>query len=182
MSQYNPEKNRFVRVSDYISHIIVDLKYATTENFTGKPIYSFSEAWLRYGTVQKLATVQAELQKLGYGLKIWDAFRPVAAQFALWEVRPNPVFIANPYAGYSNHSRGNAVDVTLVDLNGYEVVMPTEFDSLFDIQKCQDLRALEAAKLLHNAMTKAGFKALPEEWWHFTDEDSYAVEKEFIPK
>lgn len=80
-----------VRILDYIPTVYIELKYATTDNFTGKIIYDFTDASLRYGTIKKLKAVQEELPEKGYSLKIWDAYRPVNAQFALWDVCPNPV-------------------------------------------------------------------------------------------
>ena len=88
-----PADETLVTVTDYIPGIFVELKYATEDNFTGQVIYGFTDARLRYGTVKKLARVQAALLEQGYSLKIWDACRPVSAQFALWEVCPDPVYV-----------------------------------------------------------------------------------------
>ena len=120
--------SELVRVRDYIPNVAVDLRYATEQNFTGQVIYDFTEPWLRWGTVQKLMAVQEDLNVLGYGLLIWDGYRPPAAQFKLWEIVPDANFVANPYNGYSSHSRGNTVDVTLVTLSGEAVEMPSDFD------------------------------------------------------
>ena len=89
----------FVRIRDYIPDIVVELKYATADNFTGQIIYDFEDAFLRYGTVKKLRAVQDALREQGLSLKIWDAFRPVSAQFRLWEVYPDATFVANPQTG-----------------------------------------------------------------------------------
>ncbi len=181
-----PEDGDFVRVADHIPDIQVELKYATDDNFTGQAIYGFTEAWLRYGTVKKLAAVQTVLAENGYGLKIWDAFRPPAAQFALWEICPDPTYVADPRKGHSSHSRGNTVDVTLVALDGSEVVMPTEFDDFSGKadRDYSDLEALPAANalLLEEAMKSAGFRPYSGEWWHFSDTDAYEVEEEFVPE
>lgn len=182
-----PEDGDLVRVTDYIPGIAVELKYATEDNFTGKQIYEFTDAYLRYGTVKKLAAVQADLQEQGYGLKIWDGFRPVAAQFTLWEVYPDSRFVANPNVGYSNHCRGNTVDVTLIDLDtGEELEMPTAFDEFSSLadRNYSDCtaEAAENARLMENLMQAWGFSPYWSEWWHFTDTDTYPVEKDFIPK
>ena len=113
-----PEDADLVVVQDVIPTIYVELHYATTDNFTGQVIYDFTDARLRYGTVKKLARVQQALLEQGYSLKIWDAYRPVHAQFRLWEVCPNSAYVANPNTGYSSHSRGNTVDLTLVRRTG----------------------------------------------------------------
>ena len=123
-----PAPEDFVRVADWIPDIYTDLRYATDNNFTGQAIYDFSGAYLRYGTVQKLAAVQETVAESGCSLLIWDAFRPASAQFRLWEICPDPAYVANPEKGFSSHSRGNTVDVTLVTADGQPVDMPTDFD------------------------------------------------------
>ena len=180
-----PSDDTFVRVVDYIPDIVIDLKYATADNFTGVVIYDFSDAYLRYGTVKKLSEVQAELRDMDMGLKIWDAFRPVSAQFRLWEVYPDSVYVANPITGFSSHSRGNTVDITLVDSNGTEIQMPTGFDDFSlladrDYSDCDEVSA-DHARLLENIMHEHGFTPYSGEWWHFSDSISYAVEDTFEP-
>lgn len=168
-----------MRVADYIPTIVVELKYATEDNFTGQVIYDFSEAYLRYGTVKKLAEAQEALAEEGYGLKIWDAYRPVSAQFALWEVCPDPVYVANPNKGYSGHSRGNTVDVTLVTTDGGEVTMPTGFDDFSQLadRDYSDVpgEGADNAKMLENVMREQGFSCYFGEWWHFSDSKEYPV-------
>lgn len=180
-----PSDDTFVRISDYIPDIVIDLKYATADNFTGVVIYDFSDAYLRYGTVKKLAEVQDELRDLGIRLKVWDAFRPVSAQFRLWDAYPDSTYVANPNTGYSSHSRGNTVDITLVYSNGTEMQMPTGFDDFSpmadrDYSDCDEV-LVNNARLLENLMSEHGFKPYSEEWWHFSDNTSYAVEDTFEP-
>lgn len=174
----------FVNVKDYIPNIYVDLKYSTEDNFTGQIIYEFTDAYLRYGTVEKLMKVQEELGEKGYFLKIWDAFRPVEAQFALWETWPDATYVANPNKGFSSHSRGNTIDVTVVDTDGNEIIMPTDFDDFSALadrnyDDCPD-KASENAKMLEQIMEENGFKGYFGEWWHYTDIEEYVVEKEFL--
>ena len=180
-----PADSDFVKVTDYIPTIQVELAYAGTDNFTGQAIYDFTEAYLRYGTAKKLAAVQEALEAQGLGLLIWDAFRPTAAQFKLWEVCPDPTYVANPETGFSSHSRGNTVDVTLVSLDGTAVEMPTGFDDFSPLadRDYSDVDALPAANaaLLEDAMTQAGFTPYQGEWWHFSDSDVYEVETGFSP-
>lgn len=123
-----PADGELVLVRDYIPGIFIDLKYATTDNFTGQVIYDSDEAYLRYGTVKKLLCAQNELSGRGLSLKIWDAYRPVSAQFKLWEICPNPVYVSDPNNGYSKHSRANTVDITLVTDTGKSIPMPSGFD------------------------------------------------------
>ena len=180
-----PDDADFVNVQDYIPDILVDLRYATADNFTGQPIYDFSTAWLRYGTVKKLVSVQESLKENGMGLKIWDAFRPTSAQFRLWEICPDPVYVADPNNGFSSHSRGNTLDITLVYSDGSEVKMPTGFDDFTnladrDYQDCDEVSA-DNAQYLEQIMQEHGFEGYFGEWWHYSDATSYEVEDEFIP-
>lgn len=180
-----PEAAEFVPVSDYLPQVRTDLRYAGADNFTGQTIYSFTDAYLRYGTVRKLAQAQAALEEAGYSLLIWDAFRPTEAQFRLWEVCPDPVYVANPEKGYSSHSRGNTVDVTLTDLEGNAVEMPSGFDDFSALadRDYSDVSETAAAnaRLLEDVMTDCGFRPYSGEWWHFTDTDDYPVEEAFSP-
>ncbi len=179
-------ENAFVRVLDYIPTAQQQLMYATEQNFTGQVIYDFTDAYLRYGTVKKLQLVAEDLAELGLFLKIWDGFRPVSAQFALWEVCPNPTYVANPNTGHSSHSRGNTIDLTLVDENGQELEMPTGFDDFSakadrNYGDCTDTAA-NNAQLLEILMEKHGFSGYFGEWWHFSDTQSYPVETVFEPE
>lgn len=176
----------FVRVTDYAPRIRVDLRYAGKRNFTGKQIYAFQDAYLRYGTVKKLIKAQEKLEKYGMGLEIWDAFRPVEAQYQLWEVCPNPLYVSDPTQGYSSHACGNAVDVTLVDSDGIEMLMPTGFDNFTkladrDYSDIDDDFAKDNVHLLEKVMKESGFTLYAEEWWHFTDTDEYDVDETFVP-
>lgn len=181
----DPQDMVFVAVADYIPDIVIELKYAGTDNFTGRVVYDFSTAYLRYGTVVKLAAVQEDLHQLGLGLKIWDGFRPVSAQHKLWEICPDTRYVADPKVGFSAHSRGNTVDVTLVDSEGREVTMPTGFDDFSkkadrDYSDCSR-EAADNALILEVLMEKHGFSGYKNEWWHYTDTVAYPVEETFLP-
>lgn len=185
VTQPEPNDDDFVKVVRYIPDIVIDLRYATENNFTGQQIYEFSDVWLRYGTVKKLMLVQEELKQNGYGLKLWDGFRPPSAQFKLWEICPDPAYVSNPNNGFSSHSRGNTVDITLVDSQGKEQVMPTGFDDFSrladrDYSDCGE-EAADNAIFLEQLMIKHGFKPYSGEWWHFSDTQTYPVEEVFQP-
>ena len=178
-------EDTFVRVLDYIPTATQELRYATEDNFTGQVIYPFTDAYLRWGTVQKLMLVSEDLAEFGLYIKIWDGFRPVSAQFTLWEVCPNPTYVANPTKGYSSHSRGNTIDLTLVDADGREVEMPTGFDDFSakadrNYSDCTKTAA-NNAELLEILMEKYGFTPYFGEWWHFSDTTGYPVEHVFEP-
>ena len=181
-----PESDEaFVRVLDYLPTASQELMYATERNFTGQVIYDFEDAYLRWGTVKKLQLVCADLEELGLYIKIWDGFRPVSAQFTLWEACPDPTYVANPTTGHSSHSRGNTIDLTLVDANGQELLMPTGFDD-FSVKANRDysdcsVEETNNAQLLEILMEKHGFTGYFGEWWHFSDTVSYNVESVFEP-
>lgn len=175
----------FAAVNEYIPEIAVELKYAAKDNFTGQVIYEFNDAYLRYGTVKKLIDVSKQLAEQGLYLKIWDAFRPPAAQVKLWEAYPDPNYVSNPHVKYSSHSRGNTVDVTLVDAQGKELEMPTGFDDFSaladrDYTDCSPIAAANAL-LLQKTMEKNGFTGYFKEWWHYSDETEYPMEECFDP-
>lgn len=179
-----PADEDFVLVSDYIPNIVIDLKYASTDNFTGQVIYESDEAYLRYGTVKKLILVQEELEKQGLSLKLWDGYRPLAAQWKLWDICPNANYVSDPNKGFSSHSRGNTVDVTLVDEGGVELEMPTGFDDFTkradrDYSDCTTEQKRNA-RMLEELMIQYGFKPYAKEWWHYSDTVKYDVAHEIV--
>ncbi len=161
-------------------NLVIDIKYATAENFTNEVLYSEPICFLRESTAKKLLAANEELNKNGYKLKVWDAFRPIEYQRKMWKVCPDENFVANPEKDNCNHCKGNAVDVTLCNLNDEEVAMPTEFDH-FGIESYRnyyDNLANDVKKnaiLLETTMQKHGFIAFPSEWWHFNDSDNYDI-------
>ena len=173
-----PEDDEYVLVNKYIPDIYVELMYATDNNFTGVRIYGFTDAYLRYGTVKKLANVQKELKEQGYSLKIWDAYRPFEAQQKLWEVYPDPNYVANPADGMKKHNLGGTVDITMVAADGSIIPMPTEFDdfSLKADRNYSDIDNEEAVNnvmILQNAMENNGFTGYQGEWWDYSDTAEY---------
>lgn len=173
-----PEDDEYVLVNKYIPDIYVELMYATDNNFTGVRIYDFTDAYLRYGTVKKLANVQKELKEQGYSLKIWDAYRPFEAQQKLWEVYPDPNYVANPADGMKKHNLGGTVDITMVAADGSIIPMPTEFDdfSLKADRNYSDIDNEEAVNnvmILQNAMENNGFTGYQGEWWDYSDTVEY---------
>lgn len=174
-----PDDAELVDISDYVDGVAIDLRYATENNFTGQVIYESNTALLRYGTVKKLIEVQKELNRLGYGLLIWDGYRPTEAQQKLWDICPDPNFVSDPGKGYSGHCRGNTVDVTLIRLDGNEVEMPSAFDEFSALadRDYSDVSetAAENARLLESVMLKHGFTGYSKEWWHYSDTVKYDV-------
>jgi D-alanyl-D-alanine dipeptidase len=161
-----------VDLKEVSPRIIVDMKYATEDNFTKKRLYDSNSCFLRKSTAVKLDAVQKELERMNLGLKVWDCYRPLAVQRILWAILPDERYVANPETG-SRHNRASAVDVTLVDSQGRELQMPTGFDDFSPRadHHYQDLpaQAVKNRELLKSLMEKAGFIPLPEEWWHYDD-------------
>lgn len=162
------------------TNLCIELRYASTNNFTGKQIYPYSaKAFLHKNTAEKLMAANEELYKLGYRIKILDAYRPHKYQYILREVAteqdPSTAsYIADPDTG-SHHNRGASVDITLTDLEGRELNMPTEFDhfgpeaSIY-YEYCTKEQK-ENRELLGKIMEKHGFRRIKSEWWHFDDVD-----------
>lgn len=159
--------------------IVLDIRYATPDNFTGKTVYPSSRCFLRRATAEKLCLVQKELREMGLGLKIFDGYRPFSVQEIFWKVCPDDRYVGRPVrdrhgrpvAG-SKHNRGAAVDLTLIDLTtGQELVMPSGFDDLSERANRNYARmaplAAKNCKKLEDIMVKYGFEPLPTEWWHF---------------
>ena len=167
--------DELVDVQKTIPGIVLDIRYATTNNFTGQQLYPFSKCYLRRAAAEKLRAAQVELATMGYGLKIFDGYRPLSVQWKMWEVFPQPGYVADPRKG-SRHNRGAAVDVTLIRLDsGAELLMPTPYDDFTERahRNFNDLPAevIHNRELLEQVMTKHGFVGLPTEWWHFDDRD-----------
>lgn len=154
-------------------HIIVDMKYATEDNFTKRKLYDSNTCFLRKSTALKLDAVQKELEKMHLGLKVWDCYRPLSVQRIFWAILPDERYVADPKTG-SRHNRASAIDLTLVDAQGKELQMPTGFDDFSPRadHQYQDLpvQAIKNRELLKRLMKKGGFIPLPEEWWHYDDE------------
>jgi len=159
------------------SNIVVDLRYATTNNFTGAPLpgYLGNRAFLRREAAAALARVQRDLRPQGLGLKIFDAYRPVRATLAMvdWTERVHrPDLLKEGYiASRSRHNLGLAVDLTLIDLvSGRELEMGTPFDTFSPAAHTANAMGQAAAnrQRLKAAMEREGFTNYDQEWWHYT--------------
>jgi D-alanyl-D-alanine dipeptidase len=153
--------------------IKLDIRYATARNFVGRPVYTEARAFLQRPAAEALVRVQHALQPKGYGLLVFDGYRPWSVTKLFWDVTPSSKrdFVANPKKG-SKHNRGCAVDLSLYDLrSGSEVQMPSAYDEMSP-RASPDYTggtAEERARrdLLRRAMEAQGFTVEPNEWWHF---------------
>ena len=163
-----------VRLDRLAARWCIGLRYATANNFTGRPLYSRADAWLRVETATKLLCAQEILGAHGVRLMILDAYRPPSAQEAMWSALPDERFVAPPARG-SRHTRGTAVDVTLVDGTGSDLEMPSAFDEFGERSRRDWTGASAVARRnvdwLTQAMVDAGFSTISTEWWHFDDAD-----------
>ena len=165
------EQKQFVDLGTYIPGIVLDIRYATANNFTGEKIYESPDAFARKPVADALLAVQGELKTMGLGLKVFDAYRPYSATLRFYEVYPDTTFVAAPWRG-SVHNTGCAVDVTLVELpSGAEMEMPTPFDDFTEkaAHSFNDLpeNILKNRKILRDVMTRNGFSVYEAEWWHY---------------
>lgn len=171
-----PDWARLVDIRSVNANIRLDIRYATTNNFLKKKLYPEARCLLRASVAEKLSLVQNDLQKRGLGLKVFDCYRPLSVTKQMWAVLPDERYVANPAKG-SRHNRGAAVDLTLVNRNGSELVMPTGFDDFTEkaARNYQgsgvSAQARKNSQLLEEVMRKYGFLPLASEWWHFDSTD-----------
>ncbi|MBX2947020.1 MAG: M15 family metallopeptidase [Cyclobacteriaceae bacterium] len=166
----NPEKE-LIDLEKFIPGIVLDIRYATTNNFTGEVIYNLPRAYARKPVAEALKKAQEEFSRHGVKIKIYDAYRPYSATVKFYEVYRDTTYVASPYKG-SRHNRGCAIDMTLVDLKtGEELKMPTEYDSFkkeaWPSTPVKDPLIKKNRDLIISVMHKHGFKVNASEWWHF---------------
>lgn len=160
----------FVNLKEYSSDFILDMKYATTDNFLKTKVYDCASCFLRLKTVQYLIEANTKAMKKGYKIKLLDCYRPLDVQKKMWAIVPDANYVANPAKG-SIHNRGGAVDITLVDQAGVELDMGTTFD-FFGPESSHDYREfsreiLKNRRLLKKIMTRNHFESFDSEWWHY---------------
>ena len=165
-----------VELKTVVPDVVLDIRYATKNNFTGKTVYPSARCFLKKDAAYALLKVQNDLKTKGFKLKVFDGYRPLSVQKIFWKIMPNPDYVADPAKG-SIHNRGYAVDLTLVTLDGKDITMPTPFDDFTPkaAANYMDLapEAIKNRKILQDAMTKNGFAIFPSEWWHF----NYSTDK-----
>jgi len=179
-----PDK-RLIEISKAIPGIKLDIKYATTDNFMHRVMYTQARAFAREPVVEALKQIQAELKLKGLGLKIYDAYRPYAVTVDFYNIAHDTNFVASPLTG-SRHNRGCAIDLGLIDLKtGKDLPMPTPFDS-FSPMAAADYTDLPAEQLTNRELLKSvmqahGFTVLRTEWWHFDFNGWQAYELMDVP-
>lgn len=153
----------------------IDLAYASEHNFTGRPVYAAGHCFLHTDAADHLRRAIALAAAIGLSLHLFDAFRPTEAQWILWQHTPDPEFLADPRIG-SPHSRGVAVDLTLVDAAGVALEMGTAFDAFTPLSHHATIDIPPTAQrnrlILLGLMTAAGWRHYTAEWWHYQLPDS----------
>jgi zinc D-Ala-D-Ala dipeptidase len=164
---------KMIELKTVMPHLVYDLRYATNNNFTHKKLYNQSTiTFLRLPAAAALKQVENDLEQKGYGLKIFDAYRPYSVTKKMWALVGDERYVANPAKG-SGHNRGLSVDLTIIALkDGKELGMGTGFDSFTDSAHTNFTglpeTMLQNRKLLKETMEKYGFRPLETEWWHYS--------------
>ena len=169
-----PDLVEIVRIDPTIR---LDIRYATSNNLLGRPVYSEARAFLQRPAAEALVRVNRALKEKGYGLVVFDGYRPWSVTKAFWDATPadRKIFVADPKSG-SRHNRGCAVDLSLHDLaTGREADMGGAYDEMSErsyvTYEKGPKEALARRGLLEEAMEKEGFFPYPWEWWHFDWKD-----------
>ncbi len=167
-------KNELIDIKKLIPNIVLDLKYATKNNFTKQKLYKKAHTtYLRHDVAMALLEIQQHLNRQGYGLKIFDAYRPYAVTKLMWNLIPDERYVANPKNG-SGHNKGTSIDLTIVKLsNNTELNMGTDFDNFTELAHHSFTSTFDSTiannrNLLKLTMEKYGFKSLETEWWHYS--------------
>lgn len=160
----------FVNIKDYSNDFVYDMKYASDDNFLKAKVYDCAACFLRMKTVNAIIEANKLFMAKGYKIKFYDCYRPLDVQKKMWQIVPDPQYVANPSKG-SIHNRGGAVDITLVDKKGKELKMGTPFD-FFGIEASHDYPNLpkkikKNRLLLKTIMTSVNFNSFDSEWWHY---------------
>lgn len=182
-AQEPPKEKSAFRHSDLIElvklnpTIRLDIRYATTNNFLGRAVYREARAFLQRPAAEALLRVHCALKGQGYGLMIFDGYRPWSVTKEFWDATPadKKHFVADPAKG-SRHNRGCAVDLTLYDLKtGKRIEMPSDYDEMTERSHVNYSGGTEeqrrARDLLRSAMEVEGFTVYESEWWHYDYKD-----------
>ncbi len=155
----------------------LDVRYASARNFVGRPVYDQARVFLQRPAAEALVRAQHALRARGYGLLLFDGYRPWRVTKLFWDVTPpeKRAFVADPALG-SRHNRGCAVDLSLYDrATGREVQMPSAYDEMSERAAADyaggSAEARARRDLLREALTAEGFEVLSNEWWHFDYKD-----------
>jgi zinc D-Ala-D-Ala dipeptidase len=164
-------RRSLVDAAALVPDALLDVRYATANNITGRPLYPVARCLLLPGPAARLARAAARLRRQGYRVVLHDCYRPLSAQRALWAAMPRVGYVADPSTG-SHHNRAAAVDLSLADAAGRPVALPTGYDAFGPRARAGATEgippeALRHRRLLRAAMEAEGFRVNPAEWWHY---------------
>ncbi|MHA7056351.1 M15 family metallopeptidase [Aquimarina sp. M1] len=162
--------DEFVDIGTLSNNFVLDMKYATADNFLKKAVYSCAKCYVRGVVAKALIEANRDFMKRGYRIKLFDCYRPHSVQKKMWKIFPNPGYVADPKGG-SIHNKGAAVDITLTNLQGDQLDMGTTFDH-FGKEAHHSYKELSDdvianRTLLREVMEKHGFSIIKTEWWHY---------------
>jgi D-alanyl-D-alanine dipeptidase len=170
-----PLTDPLIDLQTLIPDAVLDIRYATGDNLTGRPLYPFPAAYLRRSSAEKLVRAASDLRAKKLRLVIYDAYRPLSVQKELWAAKPDARYVADPAKG-SSHNRAGAVDLALADEAGKALSMPSDFDEFgpraHHGAAGVSVEARRHAGILKAALESAGFESLPGEWWHYRDPEA----------
>ncbi len=160
----------FIRLADFSEDFAYELRYATENNFLKTKVYDCAECYTRSKTAKALIAANKVFKEKGFRIRFFDCYRPNSVQYKMWEIFPNPQYVANPVKG-SIHNKGGAVDITLETLDGIALNMGTDFDYFgreahHDHLQLPD-EVLRNRALLKEVMEAHGFWSIRTEWWHY---------------
>lgn len=163
--------SNLVNIQTINPSIKLDIQYATSNNFLGFPVYTQAACFLHRDAAEALNAVQIELESTGLSLKVFDGYRPLYVQQMMWDAIQDERYVSNPAVNKGRHTRGTAVDLTLIEIDGKELEMPSEFDDFTekahsDYQNISS-SAMKNRAVLKQVMEKHGFEQFEFEWWHF---------------
>lgn len=170
--RYDYDTLRWLDIADLDTSIQVDMRYATPDNFMDTTMYPCGRCWLRPEVARALVAAHRKLQGVGLGIRVYDCYRPASVQQTLWNKYPDARYVTPPSRG-SQHNRGLAVDLTLVDGSGQPLEMGTPYDSFEPaahqtFTDFEDGRIVERRTLLRETMAAFGFGHIRTEWWHYS--------------
>jgi D-alanyl-D-alanine dipeptidase len=158
-------------LTDDLPGYVTDIKYATTDNFVKEVMYDCGKCFLRNQAAEALDNVAKELTKRNLKIKLFDCYRPGPVQQKLWEKVPDASYVTPPWRG-SQHNRGVAVDLTIIDANGKELDMGTAFDYFGEeahhTYTAHSEEIQQNRTLLKSLMEQYGFASIRTEWWHYS--------------
>jgi D-alanyl-D-alanine dipeptidase len=174
-----PQPPRLADAAAAIPDALLDVRYATADNLTGRPLYPVARCLLLPPVAARLARAAARLRRQGLRLILQDCYRPLSVQRALWAAVPRVGYVADPATG-SHHNRAAAVDLSLADAAGRPVELPTAYDAFGPRARAGATEGISPAALRHRqalrgAMEAEGFRVNPAEWWHFDAPEAEAA-------